>query len=181
MKASNGDDTVNNASSTLNAELGAITAAVAPRPAYAFTLSGRRTTIRIRLENTSAEPLRVMVRMSSTKLTFPKGDQLVELEPLGVTDIAVPVIARSNGSFPVSLDILTPDGNTPLGYTQFLKARVSALTGLAQLLTGGLLLVVMTWWVRHMRRTRRKRHLSATMQYHPAAKDDDESANVAHS
>lgn len=172
------DSEVNTTATSLSAELDAIIGAVSPRPAYAFTLSGRRTTIRIRLENSSAEPLRVLVRMSSTKLTFPKGDQAVQLEPNGVTDVAVPVIARSNGSFPVSLDVLTPDGTTSLGATQFLKARVSALTGLAQLLTGGLLLVLLTWWVRHMRTTRRKQRHRYTKQYHPAAQPGENQPGV---
>ncbi len=179
------DAEVNATAASLTGEFDAIAGAVSPRPAYAFTLGGRRTTIRIRLENTGAEPLRVLVRMSSTKLTFPAGDQTVQLEPKGVTDVAVPVIARSNGSFPVSLDILTPDATTPLAPTQFLKARVSALTGLAQLLTGGLLLVLLTWWVRHMRTTRRKRGHRHTMPHHPATQTSDEggagSANVADS
>ena len=167
------DVEVNTTAFSLTSEFNAITGAVSPRPAYAFTLSGRRTTVRIRLENTSKEPLRALVRMSSTKLTFPKGDQVVELEPNGVTDVAVPVIARSNGSFPVSLDVLTPDGASPLADTQFLKARVSALTGLAQLLTGGLFLVLIAWWVRHMRGSTRKRRHRETMRYHPATHPEE--------
>ncbi len=179
---------VTTTATALTAELDAIVGAVTPRPAYAFTLSGRRTTIRVRLENTSSEPLRALVRMSSTKLTFPKGDQTVELEPKGVTDVAVPVVARSNGSFPVSLDVLTPDGTTPLGTTQFLKARVSALTGLAQLITGGLLLILLAWWLRHVRTTRRKQQHRQTMLFHPAGRPDgagdeqlESSANLADS
>ena len=154
-------------------EFDAIIGAVSPRPAYAFTLSGRRTSIRIRIENTSEEPLKVLVRMSSNKLTFPKGDQLVTAEAKSITDVAIPVVARSNGSFPVTLEVLTPDGGSPIGNALFLKARVSALTGLAQLLTGGGLLVLLAWWARHMRATRRGRSNAETMHHHPATKPSD--------
>jgi hypothetical protein len=126
--------------------------------------------------------------MRSTKLTFPEGDQVVTASPQGITDVAIPVVARSNGSFPVTLDVLTPDGGLPLANTLFLKARVSALTGLAQLLTGGGLLVLLVWWVRHMRTTRRVRRHGATMEHHPAtnprgslATDTESSANLADS
>jgi hypothetical protein len=176
------------ASAQLSSELNAITASISPRPAYAFTLSGRRTTIRIRIENTSDEPLKVLVRMTATKLTFPKGDQVVTIEPKTITDVAVPVVARTNGSFPVTLDVLSPDGGTPIANTLFLKARVSALTGLAQLLTGGGLLILLAWWARHLRKTRRGRRTAETMHHHPATNVRDElsghgesSANVADS
>lgn len=182
------DTDVSTAVRSLTTELDVITAAIAPRPAYAFTLSGRRTTIRIRVENSSDEPLKVLVRMSATKLTFPKGDQVVTVEPSSITDVAVPVVARSNGSFPVTLDVLTPDGGSPLAPTLFLKARVSALTGLAQVLTGGGLLMLSAWWVRHLRKVRHGRRNAERMHRHPStnavdarATDDESSANLADS
>jgi hypothetical protein len=169
------DQDVATAAEDLTSELDAIAGAVVPRPAYAFTLSGRRTTIRLRIENVSDESLKVLVRMASTKLTFPKGDQTVTLEPKNITDVAVPVVARSNGSFTVTLDVLTP-GGAPLGDTLFLKARVNSLTGLAQLLTGGGLLVLIAWWVRHLRATRRRRRHTAMLANHPVAQHRDPSA-----
>lgn len=182
------DAQVSAAAASLTAELDSITNAVSPRPAFAFTLSGRRTTVRIRIENTNDEPYKILVRMSSAKLTFPKGDQVVVVEPKSITDVAVQVVARSNGSFPVSLDVLTPDGGTPISNTLFLKARVSALTGLSQLLTGGGLLILLAWWVRHVRLTRRGRQEAEIKPRHPAMKptdvrttEDESSANLADS
>ena len=37
-----------------------------------------------------------------------------------------------------------------------LTARVSALTGLGQVLTGGFILVLLTWWFTHWRSRRRR-------------------------
>jgi hypothetical protein len=126
--------------------------------------------------------------MTAAKLTFPKGDQVVTVEPSSITDIAVPVVARSNGSFPVTLDVLTPDGGSPLAPTLFLKARVSALTGLAQLLTGGGLLMLLAWWVRHLRKAGRRKRTARRAHRHPSnnvadprATDDESSANLANS
>ncbi len=182
------DEAVANATTTLNNELASITGAVSPRPIYAFTLSGRRTTIRLRIENISDEPLRVMVRLTANKLTFPKGDQVVTIEAKSITDVAVPVVARTNGSFPVSLDVLSPDGGLALINTLYLKARVSALTGVAQLLTGGGLLMLLAWWGRNVRRGRRSKHSAAGRSNHPVvrpngglASNEPSSTNISHS
>ena len=182
------DEAVAIATTALNNELAAITGAVSPRPIYAFTLSGRRTTIRLRIENISDEPLRVMVRLTATKLTFPKGDQVVTIEAKSITDVAVPVVARTNGSFPVSLDVLSPDGGMALINTLYLKARVSALTGVAQLLTGGGLLMLLAWWGRNVRRGRRSKHNAAGRSNHPVVRpngglvsNEPSSTNISHS
>ncbi|MEI7618684.1 MAG: hypothetical protein WCK14_08700 [Actinomycetota bacterium] len=182
------DEAVAKATTALNNELASVTGAVSPRPIYAFTLSGRRTTIRLRIENISDEPLRVMVRLTANKLTFPKGDQVVTIEAQSITDVAVPVVARTNGSFPVSLDVLSPDGGLPLVNTFYLKARVSALTGVAQLLTGGGLLMLLAWWGRNLRAGRRAKHNVVGRSNHPVARtngglvsDEPNSANVSNS
>jgi len=182
------DEAVANATTTLNNELASIAGAVSPRPIYAFTLSGRRTTIRLRIENISDEPLRVMVRLTANKLTFPQGDQVVTIEAKSITDVAVPVVARTNGSFPVSLDVLSPDGGLALINTLYLKARVSALTGVAQLLTGGGLLMLLAWWWRNVRRGRRSKHNAAGRSNHPVvrpngglASNEPSSTNISHS
>lgn len=172
----------------LSAEFQTIIGAVIPRPAYAFTLTGRRTTIRIPIENTGDEPLRVLLRLSATKLTFPRGDMVVLLDPREITDVEIPVVARSNGNSAVTLEILTPDGSRQVAETLFLKARVRALTGLAQMLTGGGLLALFAWWVHHLRSTKRSRRHAEVMERHPPARSDEpreghdeSSANVADS
>jgi hypothetical protein len=50
--------------------------------------------------------------------------------------------------------VSTPAGD-PLGDVVDLTARVTALTGLGQVLTGGLIAIILTWWFSHWRSRRR--------------------------
>jgi hypothetical protein len=93
-----------------------------------------------------------------------------------VTDVDVPVIARTNGFFEVRVDILTPQGSAPIAATTF-RANVNALTGLAQVLTGALLLILITWWVRNFRRGRRVRRSLEALPTHPSNRVAQESGN----
>jgi hypothetical protein len=172
------DDDVDAGLTTVDGELAAITGAVVPPQPYSFSLSGRRATVPVRITNTSNEPLRVVVRLSAAadKLTFPNGDQVAELTPNDVTDVDVPVIARTNGFFEVRVDILTPQGSAPIAATTF-RANVNALTGLAQVLTGALLLILITWWVRNFRRGRRVRRSLQALPTHPSSRVAQESGN----
>ena len=43
-----------------------------------------------------------------------------------------------------------------------LTARVNALTGLGQVVTGGAVLVLLSWWFAHFRRRRRRRLATIT-------------------
>jgi hypothetical protein len=131
--------------------LGAI---VAPEP-FTFTLTGRSGDIEMRIGNLADEPLAVKLRMSSPKLTFPSGDQLVELRPNSETSVVVPVRALANGTSSVTVEILTPV-DQPITDPVTLTSRVNALTGLGQVLTGGLILVLLTWWFNHWRARRRE-------------------------
>ncbi|MFZ9629886.1 MAG: DUF6049 family protein, partial [Ilumatobacteraceae bacterium] len=135
---------------------------------FSFTLTGRRTDIPVKLFNSSDTPLTVVVRLTSTKLAT-AGSPTVTLPPREYTDVLVPIEARSNGRFPVTLEVLTPLGEVPLGDAVPLEARVGALRGLGPLLTGALLLVLLSWWVRHVRELRRVRFASA----HPSGRAYD--------
>ena len=53
--------------------------------------------------------------------------------------------------------MLTPVGSLPVQDPLVLTARVNALSGLGQLVTGGALLVLISWWYGHFRRRRRIR------------------------
>jgi hypothetical protein len=66
------------------------------------------------------------------------------------------VLVRSNGTFPVTIDLLTPAGDLAIADPLVLTARVNALTGIGQVLTGGALLVLATWWLSHFRARRRR-------------------------
>jgi hypothetical protein len=142
---------------------------VVPPEPFSFTLTGRESSIPIGVGNLTDTPLKVKIRMSSAKLTFPEGDLIVELAPQQTTEFRVPVEARSNGRSGVALDILTPATDAQLVPTVTLTARVNALTGLGQLVTGAALLVLATWWIRHWRMNRRRRIAADGHHRHPAA------------
>lgn len=136
----------------IDAVLGAI---VAPDP-FTFTLTGTSSTLRIRLQNTSTEPLNVMVDVRASKLRFPQQPPVTMVPAGGSVEIPVAVEARSNGTFSVEVDVLAPDG-APLTPPLILTARVTRVTGLSQVVTGGAALVLVSWWYSHLRRNRRRR------------------------
>lgn len=136
-------------------------------PGFSFTLTGRRTTVPIKMHNSSDTPLTVRVRLTSSKLLFPGGDQTVTLPPQAFFDVEVPIEVRTNGRFPVTLEVFTPSGDLQLAPPVALTARVNAISGLGNLVTGALLLVVMTWWARHVRQNWRRRAALKASLNHP--------------
>lgn len=149
------DDTVDAELDDLIDEVRAIRdGVVAPDP-FTFTLTGREGEINVRVGNELEEPVDVVVRVTSPRLEFPDGDVEVTLAPEDVTVVKVPVVARSNGTSPVTVEILTPSLD-PLTEPVTLTSRFTALTGLGQVLTAGLLLILLTWWFSHWRARRRK-------------------------
>jgi hypothetical protein len=122
-----------------------------------ITLGGRRSTIRLKLRNTAPHAVRIAVRLESAKLSFPAGQELVDLPADSTSEVEIAVEVRSNGRFPVSVTLLTPEGDVPLGEPVEFAARATALTGLGQVVTvaGGLILA--SWWFRHGRARRRAR------------------------
>ncbi|MEO8364381.1 MAG: DUF6049 family protein [Ilumatobacteraceae bacterium] len=131
-----------------------------------FTLTGKDSNLRLQLHNTAPQPLTVLVDLVSAKLQFPTGSQLVTIPADSAYDIVVPVVARANGTFPIEVVLHTPDGATQVGKRIQLSARVSALAGLGQLVTGTAVLILIAWWAAHVRRKRRLE----SMGKHPAVR-----------
>ena len=129
-----------------------------------FTLGSREGTLRLPIRNESDEELRIGVVLSSAKLTLPDEPRVVTIAPRGSTDIVVDVVARANGRFPVDVSFTSPDGQHKIGQTIRIGARVTAISGLGQLVTGAAVLILATWWVAHWRSRRRLR----AVQKHPA-------------
>ena len=142
-------------------------AVVLPEP-FTFTLTGRSGVIEVGIRNTLDEPLDVVLTFDSAKVNFPEGDQRVTLLPLGETSVNVPVDAEANGTSSINLVVSTPAGEA-LGEPVELTARVTALTGLGQVLTGGFVLVLLTWWFTHWRGRRRAAVAKDGRERHPSA------------
>jgi hypothetical protein len=126
-----------------------------PPDPFTFTLTGQTSEVTLRLGNTGSTPLRLLLRPEASKLTFPEEVFEVELEP-GSTSVTMPVAALSNGTFPVTIELLTPADRREITDPIVLTARVNALTGLGQVLTGGALVVLASWWFSHFRNHRRR-------------------------
>jgi HAMP domain-containing protein len=146
---------------------------VPPEP-FTFTLTGQTSEVTLRIGNTDDTPLTVLLRAESSKLRFPEEAMRITLQP-GINMVELPVRTRANGTFPVSIELLTPVGQEMIGEPIVLTARVNALTGLGQVLTGGAFLVLASWWFSHLRSRRRHQHEVAQTQArhgHPSTRTD---------
>lgn len=160
------DDQVDRLATDLRGQFQAVRSSITLPASFSFNLTGRSTTVPIKLYNSSDVPLTVLVRMSSSKLVEGNRDKLAVLPPLSFQEVPIKIEARTNGEFQVTLQVLTPAGDE-LAPAVPLFANVNALSGLGNLVTGALLLVVLTWWVRHLRLNRRNRAASRAADRHP--------------
>lgn len=149
------------------AEIERVPDTIVPPEGYTFTLTGQSSEVTLRITNTGTTPLRVQLRPEAPKLAFPDDTKDVVLEP-GANTITMPVTVLSNGTFPVTIDVLTPYDERPVVDPIVLRARATALTGLGQVLTGGALLVLASWWYSHLRSRRRLRSALARSK-HPSS------------
>ncbi len=122
-----------------------------------FTLGSRESTLRLDLQNSSDFAMTVQVRVISSKLRFKNEIATIQIPANGSNELVVDVVALSNGLFPVEVKIFTADGLSQLGKKIEVSARVNALAGLGQVVTGVGLLLLATWWVAHIRRKYRKK------------------------
>ena len=141
----------------VDTELAAIGGSVVTPTSTTFTLGGRDSSIRLSLRNDNDTDLLVRVHLTSSKLTLPQDDQIVTLPAGTTTLVEIPVTAKSNGRFPVTLQLLTPNGDVTVGAPATFSARVNALAGLGQLFTGIALLLLLSWWIHHLRREHQRR------------------------
>lgn len=162
------DDEVVEATAELIAEADRLTGAVVLPEPFTFTLTGRSGSIDLDIGNRIDEPLVVQLHVSSPKVRFPEGDVSVTLRPNGETSVNIPLVARSNGTSAITVEVSTPAGE-PLGEPVNLTSRVTGLTGLGQVLTGGFILVLLTWWFTHWRNKRRVALEGNGRDRHPTA------------
>ena len=154
----------------VDTELAAIGGSIVTPSTTTFTLGGRDSSIRLSLRNDNQTDLLVRVNLTSSKLTLPTDDQVVTLPADTTTLVEIPVTAKSNGRFPVTLQLFTPLGDITVGSPAKFSARVNALAGLGQLFTGIALLLLLSWWIHHLRREHQRRQFDSddSVDRHPA-------------
>ena len=151
----------------VNGQLDTLADAVDPVPKRRVTLAGRTTELPITLHRRVNRPIQVRLHLESPKLSIPDNDILVTLDAETVQQ-RVAVKARSNGTFPLTVEVLTPTGDTAVAPMTELTVQATTLSGFGVALTVGALLVLATWWVRHIRRGRRQRGVEAGARHHPS-------------
>ena len=140
----------------IRGQLAAIRGAVQVPSAYTVSLTGKRSTVRVRFVNNSDVPLSIKAQLSSPsgKLVFTNDEEPVVLPPRSPSEINFEVEARSNGTSGVTLDVFTPN-DVRLAPPIPLKFRVNAL-GVGNVITVALIALVLLWWLEHMHAARRK-------------------------
>lgn len=138
----------------LRTQLAATRSAVTVTTPDSITLSGRQGAIRIQLRNDSDQTLSVKVRMASAKLQLSQPVRIVALVAGSTTEVEVAAGTRTNGRFPISVRVTTPEGNLEVVPYITITAKVNAIAGLGQLVSISLLLIILAWWWSHWRRAR---------------------------
>ena len=139
----------------IDAAVRTATGVITTRASRSVTLTSRRASVPLSIENSSARPVKVRVTLASQKLDFPNGsDQIIRLPP-GNTTIQFEVEARASGTFPVLVSVGSPDGGLDLQRARY-TVRSSGVSGVGLVLTIGAGVFLAAWWLTHWRRSRRR-------------------------
>lgn len=127
-------------------------------PKRSITLTARTGEIPVTILSRAPYPVHLLLEVESEKLEFPKGaSRGVSLARRNTTE-RFSVRARTSGTFPLGLRLVSPDGTMVLGRSRF-TVRSTAASGVGILLSAGAGAFLMLWWVRHHARGRRNRRL----------------------
>ncbi len=133
-------------------ELKSLRTAVTLEEGTTFTFGSRKSQLRLDLKNSSNEDLTIQVKVESPKLKLDRSMAVIEVPANSSNELVINAVALSNGLFPVGVRIFTADGSSQLGKKIEISARVNAIAGLGQVVTGVALLLLLTWWAAHFRR-----------------------------
>jgi hypothetical protein len=123
-----------------------------------ITLTARKGEIPVTFQNRTGVPARVVVKVESDKLFFPRGDtQSLDLARRNTTE-RFPVELRTSGAFPLRIRLESPDGNLLIDETR-LTVRSTAASRVSVGVSLGAALFLAIWWGRHALRGRRARRL----------------------
>ncbi|HEX5880766.1 MAG TPA: DUF6049 family protein [Actinomycetota bacterium] len=109
------------------------------------TLTARRGKIPITVTNNSAERVTVVLRLTSPKVDLPAASEPFVLEPRRRTTQLLEVGTRATGTFPIQVDVLTPDGEVEIAGGE-VRLTSTALNRVALALTGGAAGLLLVWW-----------------------------------
>jgi len=129
-----------------------------------ITLTARRAEVPLTFENRTEPPtpVKVRVRITSDKLRLPEGTEQVLRLPPGRTVVPVPVEVRTAGTFPVTIETTSVDGQLRFGPPVRLTVSSSVYGGVGVFITIGALVFLGLWWGNHWRRSRAARRTDAS-------------------
>jgi hypothetical protein len=123
-----------------------------------ITLTARTGEIPVTFQNNTGKPVKVVVKIESDKLDFPRGTtENLELTRLNTTE-RFPVVARTSGAFPMRITLESPDGNLVVGRTR-ITIRSTAASGVSLVVALGAATFLAVWWGRNAMKGRRARGL----------------------
>jgi hypothetical protein len=109
------------------------------------TLTARRGKIPVTVANGSAERVTVVLRLTSPKVDLPGASEPFVLEPRRRTTQLLQVGTRATGTFPIRVEVLTPDGEQRIAGGD-IRLTSTAVNRVALALTGGAAGVLLLWW-----------------------------------
>ena len=109
------------------------------------TLTARSGKIPITVANGSDERVTVVLRLTSPKVDLPGTSEPFVLEPHRRTTQLLQVGTRATGSFPIRVDVLTPDGEVTIAGSD-IRLTSTAFNRVALALTGGAAGLLLLWW-----------------------------------
>lgn len=120
------------------------------------TLATRSATLPVTIRNDQNLPINVIVRITSEKLRFPDGEELLLALAPGLNELQLPVETVASGDARIGISVTSPDGRLDLA-SGSVDIRSTAISGLGLVVSLISLAVLLTWWLRTILRVRRTR------------------------
>jgi hypothetical protein len=112
------------------------------------TLTSRRGAIPITVTNSGDQRLTVVLRLSSPRVDLPPLSESFTLNPREHVTRRVEVGTRTTGTFPIRVEVLTPDGNARIVQNGQVTLVSTAFNRVALVLAGGAIGFLLLWWGR---------------------------------
>lgn len=128
-----------------------------------ITLTSRRETIRLSIENRLLVPANVRIDLRAEKLAFPNGASLSTTLQPGANVVAFDVEVKTSGDSLLEYSVNAPQGSLGELAKGKLRIRSFALSGLGVVLSAIAIVVLATWWIRHSMHSRRRRRVQPEM------------------
>ncbi|HVE46001.1 MAG TPA: DUF6049 family protein [Acidimicrobiales bacterium] len=145
---------LNGVAQRINSQIGLIQVP----PNRSVTLTARTGEIPVTILSKAPYPVNLQLEVDSEKLEFPKGSRRELSLSRKNTTQRFSVRARTSGTFPLRLRLVSPDGTMVLGRSRF-TVRSTAASGMGVMLSAGAGAFLLLWWIRHHARGRRNRRL----------------------